>query len=311
MVTMAPLHVLSGGWSRRTRSQVVLICGAALAMAIAPSEWLGPQLPPRTFAAIAALALATGVVLLSHNVGFIASALEGAVHDALTAREQATAQALARSREMENICARISHELKQPLAVIEAARLWPRAAKDPEEREQLATLASEAARMRQILDEYLSLSRPLESLRLEPVSLGNLVREVLEAVAAPANEAQVTTDATGDAVVAVDRRRLKEALLNLVANALEATPPGGRVGVTVSREGGVARIAVADNGAGMAHDVLERIGTPFFTTREWGTGLGVLLARAVFTQHGGGLTYQSSPGGGTTVVATLPVTTAK
>jgi signal transduction histidine kinase len=162
--------------------------------------------------------------------------------------------------------------------------------------------------MRHVLDEYLSFSRPLEKLRLEPVSLGELVHEVIAVLAGRADEARVALGATGEAVVVADPRRLKEALLNLVANALEATQPGGRVTMTISSAGDLARVAVADTGVGMAPDVLERIGTAFFTTRESGTGLGVLLARAVFTQHGGGLTYQSVPGAGTTAVATLPAT---
>jgi two-component system sensor histidine kinase HydH len=63
---------------------------------------------------------------------------------------------------------------------------------------------------------------------------------------------------------------------------------------------------VIDNGSGMAPDVVQRVGTPFFTTRERGTGLGVVLARAAFEQHGGTLEYLSAPGQGTTVLATLP-----
>jgi signal transduction histidine kinase len=68
-----------------------------------------------------------------------------------------------------------------------------------------------------------------------------------------------------------------------------------------------ARIAVRDSGRGMPPEVLERIGTPFFTTRDEGTGLGVVVARAAFAQHGGSLVYSSEPGLGTTAVGTLPL----
>jgi signal transduction histidine kinase len=307
LITVTPSLVLSGGWSRRSRVHVLVICASAVIMALAPGDWFGPPVPPGSFAAVAALGLGTGALLLTHYVGFLASTLEDAVWDTLDAREQFAAQALARSRELERLGARLSHELKNPLAAIKAlAQIWSRAADDPEEREQLGTIVSEAERMRLVLEEYLSFSRPLEKLRLQPVSLGKLAREVVAVLAGRADEARVSVRAAGDAEASADPRRLKEALLNLVANALEATPAGGRVDVIVSAAGGVARIAVADNGAGMAPEVLERIGTPFFTTRESGTGLGVLLARSVFTQHGGNLTYESVPGGGTTAVATLP-----
>jgi len=307
LITVSPSRVLSGGQSRRSRVHVLFICASALLMALAPGEWFGPPLPPHTFAAVAALGLAAGTLLLTHYVGFLASALEEAVWDTLAAREQLAAQALARSRELEGLGARLSHELRNPLAAIKAlAQLWSRAADDPEERDQLRTIVSEAERMKVTMEEYLSFSRPLEELRLEPVSLGALAREVVAVLAGRADEARVGMHAVGDAGAAADPRRVKEALLNLLANALEATPPGGRVDVMVSAKDGVARIAVADTGGGMAPATLERIGTPFFTTRESGTGLGVLLARSVFTRHGGGLTYESVPGVGTTAVATLP-----
>ncbi len=309
LITVTPSLVLSGAWSRRSRVHVLVICAAAVVMALAPDAWFGPPIPPRSFAAVAALGLATGALLLTHYVGFLATTLEEAVWDTLDAREQFAAQALARSRELEQLGARLSHELKNPLAAIKAlAQIWSRAAQDPEEREQLGTIVSEAERMRHVLEEYLSFSRPLEKLRLQGVSLGKLARDVVAVLAGRADEARVALRVVGDADAAADPRRLKEALLNLVANALEATPPGGRVDVTVSAEGGVARIIVADTGAGMPPDVLNRIGTAFFTTRESGTGLGVLLARSVLTQHGGSLVYESARGVGTTAVATLPAT---
>jgi signal transduction histidine kinase len=305
-LTVMPSRVLSGGWSRRTRTHVFIMGAAALAMVVAPGAWFGPPLLPRNFAAIAGLALASGALLLSQYIDFMSRTVEESVWDAVQAREQVAGQAVERSRELEQLGARLSHELKNPLAAIKAlAQLAGRAAHEPDAREALETIASEAERMRNVLDEYLSFSRPLEKLRLEPVSLGDLAQEVLAVMAGRADEARVTLATSGDAVAVADPRRLKEALLNLVLNAIEATPPGGRVTATVSAERNVARITVADTGVGMSAEVLSRIGTPFFTTRDSGTGLGVLLARSVFTQHGGGLSYESTPGAGTVAVASL------
>jgi signal transduction histidine kinase len=309
LLTVTPARVLSGGWSRRTRMHVLIVCGAAFAMAVLPGAWFGSPLPPRNFAGIAALALASGVLLHSHYIGFLSRTVEESVWDAVQAREQVAAQALARTRELEHLGARLSHELKNPLAAIKAlAQLAGRAAGDPDARESLDTIVSEAERMRHVVDEYLSFSRPLEKLRLEPVSLRDLAQEVLAVLAGRADEAGVALEASGDAVAVADPRRLKEALLNLVANAIEATPSGGRVSAVVSADGDLARVTVTDTGAGMAPEVLARIGTAFYTTRESGTGLGVLLARTVFKQHGGGLTYESTPGAGTVAVATLAIT---
>jgi two-component system, NtrC family, sensor histidine kinase HydH len=125
-------------------------------------------------------------------------------------------------------------------------------------------------------------------------------------VPAADRDARVRLLARGDAAVEADPRRLEEALLNLVANAIEATPPGGEVAVEVRPYGGQAEILVRDTGSGMLPDTLRRLGTPFFTTRDDGTGLGVVLARSVIALHGGSLRYESEPGKGTTVRATLP-----
>ena len=92
----------------------------------------------------------------------------------------------------------------------------------------------------------------------------------------------------------------------VVANAIDACGRGGRVEIAIAEVGGVVHVSVVDNGSGMAPDVVQRVGTPFFTTRERGTGLGVVLARAAFEQHGGTLEYRSAPGQGTTVLGTLP-----
>ena len=103
-----------------------------------------------------------------------------------------------------------------------------------------------------------------------------------------------------------DPRRLKEALLNLAANALEATPAGGTLGLRWGEDAGGAWLTLQDSGRGMSAQVLARVGTPFFTTREKGTGLGVVLARSVLAQHGGSLTFESEEGRGTRVTLRLP-----
>ena len=92
-----------------------------------------------------------------------------------------------------------------------------------------------------------------------------------------------------------------------MANAIEATPRGGEVAVEVAERDGAASLTVRDSGRGMPQEVLDRIGTAFFTTRAQGTGLGVVLARAAFSQHGGSLQYESAPERGTVVTGTLPL----
>jgi signal transduction histidine kinase len=124
-------------------------------------------------------------------------------------------------------------------------------------------------------------------------------------------DARVTLEVTGSAEVELnaDARKIRQALLNLVLNAMQASPTGEKVTIDIGRAcsvDGFLRLRVIDRGAGMSKDVLERIRKPYFTTREGGTGLGVAVARGIVEQHGGHVAWESAIGKGTTVILDLP-----
>ena len=101
-------------------------------------------------------------------------------------------------------------------------------------------------------------------------------------------------------VVHADGDLVCQVLVGLLSNAVEATPAGGEVVVRARATNGTVELAVADGGAGIAPELRARVFEPFFTTRPNGTGLGVVLAQGVITQHGGSLAYVSTVGKGTT-----------
>jgi signal transduction histidine kinase len=105
----------------------------------------------------------------------------------------------------------------------------------------------------------------------------------------------------------LDDASLKQVWLNLLQNALEASTEGGHVRVRCIADGVRARVTIADDGAGIAPDVLARAGEPFFTTRAQGTGLGLHLSRQLVHGAGGTLELASTPGAGTTVQVVLPL----
>jgi signal transduction histidine kinase len=182
-----------------------------------------------------------------------------------------------------------------------------RAPESERTQERLTVVASEIERMQTILDEYLSFSRPLEDIKPEKVDLTAIARDVVDVLAGRADAAGVTLAIDGGSTpVQGDPRRLKEALINLVANAIEATPNGGTVALRLRNGNGEVMLDVRDTGRGIAPEDLERLGTSFFTTRANGTGLGVVLAQGVITQHGGTLSYASTVGQGTTATIRLP-----
>ena len=132
----------------------------------------------------------------------------------------------------------------------------------------------------------------------------NLIRVSGKAVAPD----EVSVSAPPDPVpAAVDRDQLLALLTNLLFNALEATPTGGTVGVSVNgAPGGALTVEVTDTGAGIDPAVAPRLFTPFATTKPTGTGLGLSVARRIARDHGGTLTAANRPDRGATFTLTLP-----
>ena len=273
------------------------------AIALLPRSLTGPEMQGAAYGVLTALSVLGVGALLAPTLSIVRSR-----RDALARwRKDVASEALQQAQNLERIGAKLAHELKNPLTAVKALiQLGLRTPSELSSHERLEIVDREVTRMQDLLQNYLSFTRPLQEVTPRRTALGSLVSDTLDVLSARADDAQVRLFAQGDAVVEADSRRLKEALLNLVANAIEATPPGGQVLVEVRSLGDQAEIVVRDTGRGMAPDTLRRVGTPFFTTRDQGTGLGVVLARSVIAQHGGTLRYDSEPGKGTLVSLTLP-----
>lgn len=280
-----------------------------VAMGLLPQAVLGPVLPPGHYAVALAIGLGWILFVLHMMVGKMTRAASKAGHSMACLKEERLSDAEAQLRRLQSVGAKVAHELKNPLASIKGlCQLVARTPESERTQQRLAVVASEISRMETILNEYLSFSRPLEDLRLEMLDLGAIARDVLDVLAGRADQAGVALSLDGGAPqVHGDGRRLKEALINLVANAIEATPNGGAVALRMRNGGNAVVLEVRDSGRGIAPEDLERIGTSFFTTRPNGTGLGVVLAQGVINQHGGTLKYASTLGHGTTATITLPV----
>ena len=310
IAVMAPIVVTAAllGWRALAIVSMVLVSVAALAMALLPGHWLGPVVSEPAHTALVALTLITVVILATAHACAMTRALDASRDEIVRARDLMARDAFSRAREMEQLSAQLSHELKNPLGAIKTlVQLSARAATDAKSRERLQLTEAQIERMNDILKEYLSFARPFGKLQRERVELGALAEELLQLLAPDAARSGVALRRRGAARVDADPRRLKEALINLVANAVEATPRGGFVEIEIGRRENAVEVAVRDSGVGMPPDVLEKVGTPFFTTREQGTGLGVALARAAFVQLGGALQYVSAVGRGTTALGILPL----
>ena len=308
-VLFAPTVVGFAAFGRGREGRALLAgFGVALAaLALLPAGVPFAPLPAAVARPMALVSSLTSVTLLWTGVAGLTDAYAGAGDALVRAGEELLSVAEARHRAMESLGAQVAHEIKNPLTAIKGlADLLAEKAESPGDRRRLEVMGGEVARIEAILRDYLSFSRPLGSLAREPVELGALLGPLLDLLAVRAERAGVALTVGGPAVeAALDPRRVKEAVLNLALNALEASDAGGAVTVTWAREGGAVTVSVDDRGRGMAPEVAGRAGEAFFTTRAGGTGLGVRLARRVAEEHGGSLAFESAPGRGTRARLTL------
>jgi signal transduction histidine kinase len=213
-------------------------------------------------------------------------------------------EAASRMRATEQVGAKVAHELKNPLAAIKALLQLLRDRVDEKGTKRLEVALAEVDRMDVIVREYLAFARPLADLEITEVNLGTIATDVVSVLEARAEQARVTLVAGGAATIHADARRVREAVWNLVDNAVHATPRDGRVTITIATIAGGARVVVEDTGAGIPAALVDA--PAFTTTRDDGTGLGLAITRAAIAQHGGRLRFSARPGGGTIATVILP-----
>ncbi len=208
------------------------------------------------------------------------------------------------------LSASLAHEIRNPLASISgAAGILKRGHANPENvRDCLEIIDKESQRLNKLLTNFLEFARP-RAPRFQRTDLAAVIDSVvaLAGHSPGASAIEFQRDIDGPlAEVECDPEQLKQVLLNLVINAMEATG-AGRVRLVASTRDGTAIIAVQDQGAGIPADQQERIFDPFFTTKEHGTGLGLAIAAKIVEQHGGVLRAETASGRGMTMIVELPV----
>lgn len=295
------------GRSREGRALLLGLALALLALTLLPRATPFPPLPVATHRAMTLVAALTALALLWAGVSSLTDAYAHAGDALSRAGDELLATAESRQRALDDLGAQVAHEIKNPLTAIKGLTdLLAEQAPDARDARRLAVISDEVARIERILREYLSFSHPFERVERAPTDLAALLRDLLGLLEVRADRGGITLSAEGEDLVAtVDPRRVKEALLNLLLNALDVTPRGGRVTVSWARDGAAVTLAVRDDGPGMSPEVLARVGDAYFTTRAEGTGLGVRLARRAAEAHGGSLIFDRAPGGGTRATMTL------
>jgi len=205
----------------------------------------------------------------------------------------------------------VSHELNNPLlglithAEVQATKLGT----DSPGRAELDVIMKEAQRMKKILGELRDMSRPGSGERVR-LDLNAVVRDVaglLRHQCAKANITMETSLAPGELPVTASPDGVRQVLLNLALNSLEAMPKGGTLKLSAKAEGPRALASVADTGTGISGENIRKSMEPFFTTKPGRMGLGLAISREIAVTHGGRISLQSNPGQGTIATLELPL----
>ncbi|MTH55533.1 GHKL domain-containing protein [Bacillus mangrovi] len=209
------------------------------------------------------------------------------------------------------LAASVAHEVRNPLTVVRGfIQLigMDRKNDDPKNSEYITLVLSELDRAQEIITDYLNLAKQ-QYFEKNELCLSDLLEEVIKIMTSYANFKNVhfKNNIAPGLYVSGDASRLKQVFLNLLKNAVEAvSETDGEVKITAYASHEFTRIKIKDNGVGMTAEQLARIGEPYFTLKERGTGLGLTVTFSIVEQHGGTLRYQSQPGTGTSATVSLP-----
>jgi signal transduction histidine kinase len=174
---------------------------------------------------------------------------------------------------------------------------------------RLNTVSREAARLRDILDDFLRFAGKIE-LRKERVDLNALIEELVDFFAPQAQLSRVQLRfkrAGGPLMISLDPRLIKQVILNLMINAVQAMPGGGELILSAKAAGNSVDVDVIDTGSGMAPELIDKIFVAYYSTKKGGTGLGLAMAQRIAQEHGGQIAVSSEIGKGSDFRVTLPM----
>ena len=214
------------------------------------------------------------------------------------------------------IIAGLAHEIGTPMGVIQGhAELLESSVSDERGRHRLRTIREQIERISEIIKTLLNMARPHEKEHV-PVELTGIVRETLAFLSEKLRVHGISSslDMPARASLRGNHDKLQQLFINLVMNAIDAMPDGGKLSISVAPLGAAQlEVCVADTGHGMSPEVAARVFEPFFTTKPAGrgSGLGLIVAKGIVSDHGGTIQVSSTPGRGTEFKLVLPACDAQ
>ncbi|WP_332692290.1 ATP-binding protein [Halalkalibacter lacteus] len=215
---------------------------------------------------------------------------------------------------VENLAASTAHEIRNPLTGIKGlVQLLREKHKDEQEQLYFTVILDEVNRINSIVSELLLLGKPTAQ-AINIYNANDIIAEILPIIESETNYKNVELffHSTADTLpILCVKDHIKQVILNLVKNSLESMDNGGQITLLLEKHGYICCIKVKDNGAGMTQDVLKQVFTPFFTSKEDGTGLGLPVCKRIIKGAGGDITIQSVLNKGTEITIQLPLTASE
>ncbi|MFR1533611.1 MAG: ATP-binding protein [Bilophila wadsworthia] len=210
-----------------------------------------------------------------------------------------------------NLAAGVAHELRNPLSSIKgyATYFGGRFPEGSADREAAQVMVKEVERLNRAIGDLIGLSRPTD-IRPRMTGMRRLIGDTLRLIGQDAANHKVAIRFDAPEVlpdVAIDPDRMRQVILNLCLNGLEAMPDGGELFLSLHPEPDALRLEIRDTGVGIAPDALPHIFDPYFTTKGQGTGLGLATVHKIMEAHGGSISVTSEPGQGAVFRLLLPL----
>lgn len=251
--------------------------------------------------------------------GVFVCALAGAALAGLAYRRfvllERRAREAERLAELGTLTSGLAHEIKNPLSTVQlnlqllSEDLDPRDVHLHRVIRRLQVVQRETSRLREILDDFLRYAGKME-LDRKPTDLNDLLEELVDFFAPQAQLQKVQLRLRreeGPLMANVDAKFIKQAVLNLMLNGMQAMPDGGELILSAKTEDDFARIDIIDTGGGVPPEALENIFTAYYSTKRGGTGLGLAITQRIAREHGGALKVETEAGKGSDFFLLLPI----
>jgi two-component system, sporulation sensor kinase E len=208
------------------------------------------------------------------------------------------------------LAAGIAHEIRNPMTALKGFIQLLEGSIKKEHAMYYEVITSELARIDSIINEFLILSKP-KVIRFQETDVSQIMKETLELLSAQAVLYNVQFDAKYGPhlpYLYCEPNQIKKVFINLIKNAIEAMPEGGKITITLKEdEKNHIIISIQDEGVGIPKDMIKRLGEPFYTSKERGTGLGLMVSYKIIDEHKGTIQVESEEGKGTTFYLELPL----